>query len=91
MVTKNSIASLVISLLIASQIHAALINGSFENPPVAPGSLNFPLTIPGWETTDSAFEVWGTGFRGVPAHDGNQFVELNAFIAGTLSQNGCRS
>ena len=75
-------------LLIATTfVNAGLINGSFELPDFADGSLNFPAAIPGWQTTDVAFEVWGTGFLGVPSFDGNQHVELNAFIAGTLFQD----
>ncbi len=38
----------------------------------------------GWKTTGSMFEIWSTGFLGVEAHDGNQFVELNAKEEGTL-------
>ena len=32
-------------------------------------------------------EIWGTGFLGVPAGEGNAFAELNANTAGTLYQD----
>lgn len=67
----------------------ALVNGGFEAPFVSDGSyaLYAPSDVPGWETTDSAIEMWGNGFLGVPAAQGRQFVEINANIAGTLSQD----
>lgn len=49
--------------------------------------------MPGWEVTPNSgnpaqdyFEIWQDGRFGVPAPDGNQFVELNAIAAGTVSQ-----
>lgn len=81
------LAALVVTLGGVATANAGLINGGFESPPVAANSVNFPASIPGWQTTDSAFEIWGTGFNGVPAYEGNQFAELNAFIAGTLYQD----
>ncbi|WP_373505751.1 beta strand repeat-containing protein [Aestuariivirga sp.] len=63
------------------------INGGFELPNYAVGpSYRFVTSVPGWTTTDSAIEIWDTGFNGVPAHTGDQFAELNANIAGTLTQ-----
>jgi len=79
--------ALVAAFALTPAAKAGLINGGFESPPVSPGSITFPATIPGWSTTDSAFEIWGNGALGVPAYEGNQFAELNAFIAGTLSQD----
>jgi len=75
------------TFLFAFSVNAGLINGSFEEP-VITGQMQLvtPAAMPGWETTDSAFEVWANGFLGFPSHTGNQFVELNAYIAGTLSQ-----
>lgn len=32
-------------------------------------------------------EVWGTGFNGVPAAQGTNFVELNAFVSSMIYQN----
>jgi hypothetical protein len=63
------------------------VNGGFEEPYAGPGTNTYPVTIPGWHTNDSSFEIWGSGFQGVPAYEGVQFAELNAFIAGTLYQD----
>ena len=67
-----------------------LMNGGFETPVVAPASVNFFTTETApWQTTDGAgeIEIWGTGFDGVPAAEGNAFAELNANTAGTLYQD----
>lgn len=69
---------------------AALGNGGFETPAVAPDTVNFFTTETApWQTTDGAgqIEVWGDGFNGVPAAEGNAFAELNANTAGTLYQD----
>ncbi len=70
-----------------AQAAITLVNGGFETPAFGPGANSYPVTIPGWKTTDSSFEIWGTGFLGVPSYEGTQFAELNAFIAGTLYQD----
>jgi hypothetical protein len=50
------------------------------------------LPIQGWQTTGKApngqmaFEYWGSGFQGVAAQAGSQFVELNAYQPGALYQ-----
>lgn len=69
-----------------------LCNPDFEdNQVTTPG--NFTLvnqnSISCWNTTatDGIIEVWGTGFNGVPAYSGNQFVELNANQVSTLYQD----
>lgn len=59
-------------------------NLSFEEPEIRKSSFAFVSSIPGWKTTDRAFEIWSTGFLGVTAYDGNQFVELNAHEDGVL-------
>lgn len=64
-----------------------LVNGGFESPVVPLGGNGYPTTIPGWKTTDSAFEIWSSGFLGVTSYEGVQFAELNAFNAGTLYQD----
>jgi hypothetical protein len=64
-----------------------LVNGGFEEPAFGAGSNSYPTTIPGWQTTDRSFEIWGSGFLGVPAYEGIQFAELNAFVFGTLYQD----
>jgi hypothetical protein len=70
---------------------ATLLNGDFETPVIDAGgnsSLDASL-VPPWLTTDSAnqIEIWGSGFDGVPAAQGAQFVEINANSAGTLYQD----
>jgi hypothetical protein len=51
----------------------ALVNGSFETPFVNDGTyaLYSPNDVPGWNTDDSAIEIWGNGFLGVPAAEGS--------------------
>ncbi|HEV7230777.1 MAG TPA: hypothetical protein VGO45_05585, partial [Bacteroidia bacterium] len=45
--------------------------------------------FPCWRTTasDSSIEVWWSGFNGVPAYSGNQFIELNAYQVASMYQN----
>lgn len=62
-------------------------NPSFEEPTIRNSIFEFRETIPGWKTTSNMFEIWSTGFLGVKAHHGNQFVELNAKDEGTLYQD----
>ena len=64
-----------------------LTNPGFEEPRVEEGRFELVETMPGWKTTDTKFEIWGTGFKDVVAHEGTQFVELNAYISGTLFQD----
>jgi hypothetical protein len=69
----------------------SLGNGGFETPVVAADTFTlFPeASVPPWHTTDVAdeIEIWGDGFNGVPAGEGNAFAELNANSAGTLYQD----
>jgi hypothetical protein len=69
----------------------SLGNGGFETPVVLANTFTqFPADqVPPWQTTDGAndIEIWGTGFNGVPAGEGNAFAELNATTAGTLYQD----
>jgi formylglycine-generating enzyme required for sulfatase activity len=89
------LAVLAISALAQAQSswgqQAGLTNPGFEEPRVEEGTFVLAdvllETMPGWKTTDTHFEIWGTGFKGVPAHEGTQFVELNAYIDGTLYQD----
>jgi len=60
------------------------VPGTFEQPVIAKGKFELVEKLPGWKTSDSVFEIWSSGFLGVEAHEGNQFVELNANIDGTL-------
>lgn len=68
-----------------------LPNSSFEVPEIRKGVFEFRETIPGWKTTGKMFEMWSTGFLGVSAHDGNQFVELNASEDATLYKESTRA
>lgn len=67
----------------------SVVNASFEQPVISPGYTWLPNgQMPGWSSTDPVgIEVWTNGFNGVAAPVGNQFVELNANISGTLSQS----
>ncbi|MCK9450487.1 MAG: gliding motility-associated C-terminal domain-containing protein [Bacteroidales bacterium] len=69
-----------------------LCNSDFEdNQLVQVGEQGFfsQDSVPCWNTTteDKIIEVWGDGFNGVPSYSGNQFIELNAHVVGTLYQN----
>ncbi len=70
---------------------AALVNGGFEEPKVSNGQYGLFAegNVPGWSTTDSRnrIEIWSDGFNDIPAAEGSQFAELNAYSAGTLSQD----
>jgi len=80
--------SLFACLVAASAAQAGLVNGGFENPSSISGySLIDPLNVPGWKTTDTAIEIWQTGFNGVAAYQGQQFAEIDAYILGTLYQD----
>ena len=65
----------------------SVINASFEEPYRATLTQTPDNLVPGWEASpDNNIEIWVDGFNGVPAPVGRQFVELNAHVAGTLSQ-----
>jgi MYXO-CTERM domain-containing protein len=76
-----------------AQSNRSIINGGFEQPDVALGVVAFfdEGQVPGWETSasDGQMEFWGSGFQGVPAFEGDQFVELNANLVATLFQPLC--
>ena len=67
----------------------SLLNEGFELP-VQTAQLSFPLNgqVPGWITsaTDNSFEFWRDSFLSVPAYEGHQHVELNAYEVSTLYQ-----
>ncbi|MEI8021799.1 MAG: PEP-CTERM sorting domain-containing protein, partial [Schlesneria sp.] len=80
-------------LACTSLASAGLVNPGFEYGQ-APGTVGFHNDASinpagGWFTTESdhQIEVWGSGFNGVAAYQGNNFVELNAYAVGTLYQN----
>lgn len=65
-----------------------ITNGGFELPTHPPGTgffLEPEANVPAWSTTDTAIEIWQSGHSGVPSHTGVQHAELNANIAGTLT------
>ncbi|MEO1678840.1 MAG: PEP-CTERM sorting domain-containing protein [Pseudomonadota bacterium] len=64
-------------------------NGDFEQIDIGDGkrfSLLAPSSVPGWQTTDQAIELWANGFNGVTSYSGDQHAELNAYTFGTLFQ-----
>ncbi len=68
-----------------------LCNTDFEDRQlVASGKIGyfFEGTIPCWKTTsiDNLIEMWGDGYKGVPAYSGKQFIELNGNFVSTLFQ-----
>lgn len=74
------------------------VNGGYENPNISlpPYNSSTMSFLPqaesgGWQTTaiDGLIEIWRSGYHGVPAAEGNQFVELNANYASTLYQTFC--
>jgi hypothetical protein len=79
----------VASLASACTNVTSVQNASFEQPVIAPSWTWIANgSMPGWVSTDPVgIEVWQSGFNGVVAPVGNQFVELNANTAGTLSQS----
>lgn len=76
----------------------SITNGSFEVPDVSVSQPAIEIQVfnadakaylpsaTGWTTTDTAIEIWRYNGTGVPAYDGLQWAEINAYIAGTLSQ-----
>jgi len=66
---------------------AGHVNSGFEEPRGKVAYFTMTRAMPGWKTTDREFEIWSAGFKGVEAHEGTQFVELNAHIDGTLYQD----
>ena len=87
---KNLTALIALSLASSSfaQVsQAGLINPGFEEPRVKERTYTLVKAMPGWKTNDKEFEIWNTEVLGVTPHEGAQFVEINAWIAGTLYQD----
>lgn len=86
----SSIVGTAVVLGLTAPAQANLINYSFEESPGV-GKGNFSLLnesdVNGWQTTDRKIEIWGDGFEGVSAVDGDYFAEINAYIDGTLFQD----
>jgi uncharacterized repeat protein (TIGR01451 family) len=86
----------------ASSCEVMMTNGSFESPaltttPPTPfevfetgkiAAYN-ETDVPGWLSfADSYIELWRTNnFLGVPAYEGEQFAEINAYVNGSLYQD----
>lgn len=93
--------NLILILAVAGlteSLHAqnALLNGGFEQPGgVATFSIMDESLVNGWETTatDNMIEIWHSGFATgdsggpVPAYEGTQFAEINAFQNAALYQD----
>jgi len=85
-------ASAFVTLGTATSANAGLINPGFEygQPTGSYADYNDASIAPsgGWYTTetDHQIEVWGSGYSGVQAYQGSNFVELNANAVGTLYQ-----
>jgi hypothetical protein len=66
-----------------------LQNDDFELPVCEIGFCQFPVSeTGGWQSSSEAqvIELWSDGYHGVPAPEGQQFVELNATSRDTLWQ-----
>lgn len=64
-------------------------NFGFETPNYTGGPSVYQAPealVDFWSTTDTSIEIWQSGFNGVASHTGDQHAELNANIAGTLTQ-----
>ena len=74
----------------SAEIEEYITNSSFED--LAIGLNKYKLVnanlIDGWSTTatDNKIEIWGDGFRGVSAADGDYFVELNGTQSASIYQ-----
>lgn len=66
-----------------------ICNADFEIPVIGNSYSNVDTSnFSCWKNSaQSIIEVWKSGFNGVPAHHGNQFIEINASSAGTLYTN----
>jgi|GEM_PF-1060811 len=89
----STVTTIVTAIDCTPDIGCDLIcNTDFEDTQViAPGNFTIvnQSAIPCWSTTasDQRIEVWGSGFNGVPAYSGNQFIELNANMVSTIFQD----
>jgi uncharacterized repeat protein (TIGR01451 family) len=85
----------------SSCTNTGLLNGSFESPDILTSPIEpiqsfgstikayYEIDVPGWNTnsTYEAVEMWRTGAGGIPAYEGSQFAELNAYDASGLFQD----
>lgn len=64
-------------------------NIDFEDPRITSNFSQMDAgLVPGWETTapDNEMEIWKSGFLGVPAYKGEQFIEINSSFDAALFQ-----
>jgi len=71
---------------------ATLINGNFELPrlPTDMGWMGIDQNqVPGWRTTatDGLLEFWNGQQMGTPSYQGDQHLEVNAYMRATLYQD----
>src|SRR5579862_2488438 len=82
---------IIISSIFAvkSQSCEFICNGDFENPSFGHWTMVYEWAFSCWKTTepDSIMEIWWTGFNGVNAYSGNQFIEMDANALATTYQN----
>ncbi|MES2681755.1 MAG: hypothetical protein V4635_17805, partial [Bacteroidota bacterium] len=83
-----ALAGLLLCSSSFSQNCNLICNGNFDSTAIAT-SVSLVNFVPCWNTTasDGMFEVWGTGFNGVPSYNGIQHIELNANVQSTLYQD----
>ena len=82
-------AAMSVGMTAPAEAFTNTLNSDFEENYVVDNTFRFfsENSVNGWETTDTAIEIWGNGFQGVYAPSGNNFVEINARRSGTLYQD----
>ncbi|MGF1649601.1 MAG: DUF4114 domain-containing protein [Hyphomicrobiaceae bacterium] len=60
-----------------SDVVNLLVDGSFETAKVGANTWTTFKSVGGWQT-DSSIEIWGKGFNGVKATDGDKVMELDS-------------
>ncbi|MCX6284028.1 MAG: gliding motility-associated C-terminal domain-containing protein [Bacteroidetes bacterium] len=89
--TINPVETNPVCITVVNDTCNHLCNSDFEDVQLVPPGSQIIITqdsVPCWKTTatDHMIEVWGDGFQSVPSYSGNQFIELNANMVGTLYQ-----
>jgi hypothetical protein len=75
--------AVLILVPISARADAIIVNGSFEDPAIDPGSWSLFDSIPGWTST-AGIEL-RNAVAGI-AYDGNNFVELDSTENSAISQ-----
>lgn len=79
--------SIIQGLSQGSCIQPKLTNGGFEYGVPVNGLSFFGSPSGGWTSEiRNVLEIWGSGFNGVPAYSGSNFMELNSTGADIVSQ-----